>query len=130
MITAATAYGITVQSCTLFASSAKPLSLMIVGSYFPVVSNDICLVAVKSRLTKRPKEYNPDKMAKYAVADSHIFKSSTPRTTSDHLKASCSASIVLLRDVSRDRNWKLNSNRTCGSWVKIGKNIDIPFWHR
>lgn len=60
------------------------------------MSKDISGVAVKTRLTKRPKEYNPDTIARYAVPVNHILKSSRPRTTSDHLKASCSASRVLL----------------------------------
>lgn len=39
-------------------------------------------------LTNRPKLYNPDRMAKYAVDDSQTWTLKIPRRTSDHLNRS------------------------------------------
>lgn len=75
--TVATAYGMTDHNCTLLAFVVKPESLMMVGR-------------------NRPNEYSPDRMAKYADAESHILMSITPRMTSDHLKDSCSTLVSLV----------------------------------
>ena len=69
----ATAYGITVHNWASFGSVAK-LPLMMDGR-------------------KRPKEYNPERMAKYADAESQTWTLKTPRLTSD--QANLSVSCVL-----------------------------------
>lgn len=40
--------------------------------------------------TNKPKEYSPERMAKYAEAESQTCRSNTPRRTSDHLNDSAS----------------------------------------
>lgn len=46
--------------------------------------------------TNKPNEYRPDRIAKYAVADNHIWGSRSPLRTSDQARLSASAGIALL----------------------------------
>lgn len=45
--------------------------------------------------TNSPNEYSPERIAKYAEAESHTWTSRTPRRTSDHLNDSASEASVL-----------------------------------